>query len=244
MKNQLLTAIVATVVMTCSSLYAQEDSTKMLPAPVQVVDTVPTPAPVQTAPPAAEPAKKEKAPKAKKDYYWFGFRAGGVMSKADYEGADDIESSGKLGLDLALVFDWSLGGGLLSVGPEIHWVQKGTQAEGVVSQQNFTQKMDYLHVPVLARVHLRKLLGLQVFAGPSFDYLLSAKKDYDDEALPDVDNKDDFTDTTWGAVFGLGVGLGSLNFDIRYNLGFGDISEDASTEVKSESYGAGITLMF
>jgi hypothetical protein len=234
--------VIAMMMWTGASLSAQQDSTK-IPPPVPAVDTVPTPPPAPV-PATTEPAPKEKAPKAKKDYYWLGFRAGGVMSRADFEGGVDVESTSKLGLDLALVFDWSIGGGLLSVGPEIHWVQKGTEAEGVIPEQNFTQKLDYLHIPVLARVHLRKLLGLQVFAGPSFDYLLSAKLDYDDDALQDIDNKDDFTDTTWGAVFGLGIGLGSLNFDIRYNLGFGDISEDPSTEIQSESYGAGITLMF
>ena len=183
---------------------------------------------------------------AQNDNPWFGFRAGAVISKANFEGGMlDVNSTSKFGLDLAAVFDFPIGD-VFSIGPEVHWVQRNTSVEGNRPEENFTQKLDYLHVPLLVRLHFGRPSGLQVFAGPSLDYLLGAKLDYEDSGIPDVDDKDDYTDLTFGGVLGAGIQLGPVLLDVRYNIGFGDIYDaDASDlEVKTQDFGAGLTIMF
>ena len=54
---------------------------------------------------------------------------------------------------------------------------------------------------------------LHIFAGPAFQYTL--KNDLEDVELDDVKN-----DFTVGAHFGVGVNLGNIGLDVRYERGF------------------------
>jgi hypothetical protein len=183
---------------------------------------------------------------AQNDNPWFGVRAGTVISKANFEGGMlDVDSKSKFGFDLAAVFDFPIGD-VFSFGPEVHWVQRNTEAEGATENEGFTQKLDYIHVPVLVRLHFGRPSGLQVFAGPSLDYLLDAKIDYNDETRDDLDSKDNYTELTFGGVLGAGIQLGPVLLDVRYNIGFGDIydTDVNDLDIKTQDFGAGLTFMF
>lgn len=68
-----------------------------------------------------------------------------------------------------------------------------------------------LDLPVLLGY---KIIGpLHIFAGPAFQYTL--KNDLEDVELDDVKN-----DFTVGAHFGVGVNLGNIGLDVRYERGF------------------------
>ncbi len=70
-----------------------------------------------------------------------------------------------------------------------------------------------LDLPVLLGY---KLIGpLHIFAGPAFQYTL--KNDLEDVELDDVKN-----DFTVGAHFGVGVNLGNIGLDVRYERGFSE----------------------
>jgi len=70
-----------------------------------------------------------------------------------------------------------------------------------------------LDLPVLLGY---KIIGpLHIFAGPAFQYTLS--NDLEDVELDDV--KSDFT---IGAHFGVGVNLGNIGLDVRYERGFSE----------------------
>ncbi|MGJ8658648.1 outer membrane beta-barrel protein [Cellulophaga fucicola] len=74
-------------------------------------------------------------------------------------------------------------------------------------------KMQKLDLPVLVGA---KVIGpLNVFAGPSFQYILDT--DYEGITIGDVKN-----DFTVGLNVGVGVNLGKLGVDIRYERGFSD----------------------
>lgn len=183
---------------------------------------------------------------AQRDNPWFGLRAGTVISRAQFEGGMlDINSSSKFGIDLAAVIDLPIGN-VISIGPEVHWVQRNTGAEGDGPEENFTQKLDFIHVPLLLRLHLGRPSGLQVFGGPSLDYLLEAKVDYSDPNLMDINNKDNYTDLTLGGVLGAGIQLGPVLLDVRYNIGFGDLydADLNDLDITTQDFGAGVTLMF
>lgn len=68
-----------------------------------------------------------------------------------------------------------------------------------------------LDIPVLLGY---KIIGpLHIFAGPAFQYTLN--NDLQDVELDDVKN-----DFTVGAHFGVGVNLGNIGIDVRYERGF------------------------
>jgi len=72
-------------------------------------------------------------------------------------------------------------------------------------------KMDKIDLPILVGL---KFLGiLNVFAGPSLQYIINT--DLEDIALSDVEN-----DITIGGIFGVGVQIGKLGIDFRYERGF------------------------
>ena len=74
-------------------------------------------------------------------------------------------------------------------------------------------KMQKLDAPLL--VGLEVIGPLSVFGGPSLQYILDT--DFDGVTLGDVE--DDFT---VGLNFGVGVALGKLGLDLRYERGFSD----------------------
>ena len=70
-----------------------------------------------------------------------------------------------------------------------------------------------LDLPVLLGY---KIIGpLHIFAGPAFQYTLN--NDLEDVELDDVKN-----DFTVGAHFGIGVNLGNIGLDVRYERGFSE----------------------
>jgi len=74
-------------------------------------------------------------------------------------------------------------------------------------------KMQKLDLPLL--VGARIIGPLNVFVGPSLQYILDT--DYDQVTLGDVEN-----DLTVGAQFGVGVNIGRLGVDLRYERGLSD----------------------
>lgn len=72
-------------------------------------------------------------------------------------------------------------------------------------------KMKKLDAPML--VGLRVLGPINVFGGPAFQYILNT--DFNDINIKDVKN-----DFTVGLNFGIGLDLGKLGLDLRYERGF------------------------
>lgn len=78
-------------------------------------------------------------------------------------------------------------------------------------------KMQKLDLPLL--VGARIIGPLKVFVGPSLQYILST--DYDQVTLGDVEH-----DLTVGAQFGVGVNIGRLGVDLRYERGLSNNEAD------------------
>lgn len=82
-------------------------------------------------------------------------------------------------------------------------------------------KLNKLDLPILLGI---KVIGpLNVFAGPSFQYILNTK--FDGVTIDNVEN-----DFTVGLNIGAGVNLGKLGIDLRYERGF---SENEITFINS-----------
>jgi hypothetical protein len=216
------------------------------------VDTTPVVTPAVAPAPASAPAEAAPAPapeKAKNEkdgfnaHFRFGIRAGGIMSKTDFESDDPSEDpQSKIGGDLAILCAIPIGGGFINLQPELHWMQKGYKIEDAITGDNITSTLNYLELPLLLRVNFGGSIRVFAFAGPSVGYLLSGELNTATESRDATDYLDE---TEFNAHIGLGVGLGTFEVDIRYIAGLSDISdtEDLS-DVKNSSIGAGITLKF
>ena len=110
-----------------------------------------------------------------------------------------------------------------AIQPEILYSMQGakyTQSDGY----DGTLKLDYINVPVMAKIKVIDELYIQ--AGPQVGFLLSAKDEFkstNDSGEEDI--KGDLNTIDFGANLGLGYQLESgLNFGARYNLGFSNIN--------------------
>lgn len=135
-----------------------------------------------------------------------------------------------------------------AIQPEVYYLTQGGMYEKDV-EGIFVYKLmiNYIHVPVLAKVHLIKEGKLRpiLFAGPAIGFLTAAKEKYyeDGELLGENDVKEYLTSTNFSAVFGGGLEFYMkklfLVLDVRYDLGLTDIDRnedpDDSTTIKTKS---------
>jgi hypothetical protein len=246
MKTNFLRILAGLLIITAFSFSELNAQDTIMVAPgtsVVVQDTVPPPPP----PPPATAAPEPKPEKVKKDGFnsstRFGIRAGGIISKQDYEGSSVTEDpESKFGADIAIVCAIPIGGGFFMIQPELHWLQKGYKIEDAASVGDITTTLNYIELPLLARVNFGGSIKLFAFAGPSIGYLIGGTYE-DDNGEQDV--TDYLDDTEVSGHIGFGFGLGTLELDIRYMAGLSDISDSEDlSDIKNSSYGAGITLKF
>ena len=233
--------LIVMLLFTISIIHAQnsQDSLKTnTAAPVMTsTDTTPPPPP----PPPAEPAKEKKDGFNSKTR--FGIRAGGIISKQDYESSSVTENpESKFGADLAILASFPIGGGFFTVQPELHWLQKGYKLEDISTGNNVTTTLNYLELPLLLRVNFGGSLRVFGFAGPSIGFLLSGTIEGNNGTTDPTEYLDDIE---YSGYIGIGAGIGTLELDLRYMAGLSDISDSPDLEnVKNSSLGAGLTLKF
>jgi len=103
----------------------------------------------------------------------------------------------------------------------------GLQADLLYSQQGAEFDagdfdLDYINVPIVAKIYLIKGLNLQV--GPQFGFVVDKKTNFD---LIDLSEQPDFEDTDVSGVVGAGYDLPfGLRVAARYNFGLTDIGKD------------------
>jgi hypothetical protein len=173
-----------------------------------------------------------------------GLRAGVNISKQEFkQGGLTVEPKSKFGLDLAVVADIPLGD-VVSIGPELHWLQKGYVIEDIGGPiEDLSATFNYLELPLLIKFNFGETAKFFVMGGPSVGYLLSGK----------IDNNGTEEDPDWdfinrlelGAHLGAGIGLGPIVIDVRYLLGISNLSKDIpDAEVHNTGFGGGVSLMF
>lgn len=97
----------------------------------------------------------------------------------------------------------------LFVRPEVMY----TATKSTYNSGEFNMKR--IDAPVL--VGLKVIGPLNIFAGPSFQYILDSDIDFDNISIHKVEN-----DFTVGLNIGVGIQLKKLGFDVRYERGFTD----------------------
>ncbi len=122
-----------------------------------------------------------------------------------------------------------------AVQPEVMFSTQG----GKIADDN-TLNLNYINVPLLLQYMVND--GFRLQTGPQVGFLVSAEREIGNIEI-DVDDTYNSVDFSW--VFGAGyltsMGLG---FDVRYNLGLNNISDDSDFEAKNRVFQIGLFYQF
>ncbi|HET8808651.1 MAG TPA: porin family protein [Flavobacteriaceae bacterium] len=131
-----------------------------------------------------------------------------------------------------------------SIQPEILYSNKGFTSEGTIAGTDYEAeyKMDYIDIPIMAKIYLLNGLNLQV--GPQIGFRINEEVEYNTDL---GDAVDEFDSDENDIGFGIGAGLGykfASGFFIqgRYNYGFTEIYPDS--ESHNSVIQAGVGFMF
>ncbi len=108
--------------------------------------------------------------------------------------------------------------------PEILYSAQGYTSRSRAIHQTYTEKYDYIAIPVMFKYYLSDELNLQV--GPQFSFNVKSERGYENNNGSSSQEIDKRALKTFD--FGIGAGVGykftnNLNLSIRYNLGATDI---------------------
>lgn len=158
----------------------------------------------------------------------FGVIGGVNFSNVSGDFVEDSEM--RTGFDVGVLAQVPLGM-VLTFQPEIHYSQKGFEAEQTVLGTVFEVEttLTYLDIPLLLRMGMPLAEGLDVdlLVGPYIGVGLSCEGSVDGEDAEDCD-EDPATDfgVMAGAGFSWAMGAGDLMIDGRYQWGFSEIFEE------------------
>jgi hypothetical protein len=125
-----------------------------------------------------------------------------------------------------------------SVQPELLWSNKGYKYEELGG--DITTTFNYINIPVLIQYHAK---GFYAETGPQIGILINAKSK--GSLMPVADVKDSFKSTAFSWGLGVGYQLPSgFGLGVRYNLGFGSISEESNIDAKFNVLMLGVSYSF
>ena len=164
----------------------------------------------------------------------FGIKGGVNMS---YLGGD---SDGNFSLTFGTRIDAHFGGLVeiplsekFALQPEVLYSSEGSDYS-ILFGPSYELKLNYIRVPVLAKYYI--IEGLSVELGPSFGFLISAKRDgynyeegEDDDELKKYKSFD--TAIAIGASYRLPMGI---FFSLRFNAGLMDINDRDGFDIKNQ----------
>lgn len=171
----------------------------------------------------------------------FGLKAGMTSAniKEKFESAS-VSLSSKIGFYAGAFADIGISENF-GVQPELFYSSLGAKAKGTDGDPDVTLDLGYINLPILAKY---KNNGFSAFLGPQIGYLLSAKSKSGGDT---EDEKDQLKSTDVSGVIGIGYTLtNGFGFDARYQLGFTNISKDATDQgsVKNSAFMVGIHYQF
>lgn len=173
-----------------------------------------------------------------------GIKAGATLSSVSQDAfeqnAEDLEEKSTIGFQGGLFLELPIGE-VFAIQPELLFTQKGGKSEFNIGNSGYERNWNYnyIEVPVLAKVKAGSTdgsgIGLFFYGGPFVSYALNGKiedkltvagNDSTKETDIEFDDTDDQRRLDWGAAFGLGLNLGALVLDLRYDLGINNILTD------------------
>jgi hypothetical protein len=174
----------------------------------------------------------------------YGLKAGMVAANQDFDYSQGLEADteNRIGLDVGVFAEW-LNHSYFSILTEIHYIQKGHTVESTrtdefgnpLSTVKHNNRLDYLSIPLLAKITLRTQYALPYLViGPRFDYLLGYQSEISKELF------DEFKNTGVGGTVGLGLESKSkpvkFLLEFRYSPDFTNAYKSDMLKVKNSSF--------
>ena len=156
-----------------------------------------------------------------KDRATAGIKGGYNLSSVSFDGASETE---KLhGFHIGF-YGESFIGNYFSVQPEILYSQQGYKI--VDDNGTFTQKLEYINVPVMFKLYPVNSFFLE--AGPQIGFSISHKETFDAGfALYDTSQEFEPSNFDWGVNFGAGFKSDAgISLGVRYHIGQSDIYDE------------------
>ncbi len=195
-----------------------------------------------------------------------GIRAGYVTTginfeiDADFIDITELDTERRSGVMLGLFLDLPLAEGLLSLQPEINYLNRGATITDTGFGDEVTIAFSNLDVGALLRVNLARENPLSFYlgAGPAYSYALNGEFQFEDDFSEDIDFDDDESGVNRTGLFLTGVaGMNFTNLsstliffaEARYQAGLRDVFDDVEDEIlksKQNLFGisAGIQIPF
>jgi opacity protein-like surface antigen len=120
---------------------------------------------------------------------------------------------------------------------ELLYSQQGYEIKD--ANGTFTQKLDYINLPILLKVYPSKNFFLE--AGPQIGLAISKKEEYD--GLFSSSQEYDPNNFDWGMNFGGGFKTDSgISLGVRYHLGLGDLYDQGKSHNRVWQFSMGFDL--
>lgn len=175
------------------------------------------------------------------EYVTFGAKGG--VSFSDFAGdgwaSFEHDSNARTAFHLGLLAEIPLSA-RFSLQPEVLYSSQGFDLVQIEGREDVEFQMDYITVPVLAKLYIVE--GLGIVAGPQFGFLVESQIDEGNmESELDPENFNNFD-----VSLGLGLGYKFQSFFVygRYNAGLTDVYEEDVLNSKNSVIQAGIGFMF
>ncbi|MBD0832264.1 outer membrane beta-barrel protein [Aestuariibaculum sediminum] len=162
----------------------------------------------------------------------FGIKGGYNLAAVSYD--NDYETGQRHGFHIGIYGESGINENL-ALQVEFLYSQQGYQLEN--SNATFTQKLDYLNLPLLLKLYPTNNFYLE--AGPQAGLAISHKEEYEGSffnATQEID-PDNFD---WGINLGGGFKTDSgVSLGVRYHLGMGDIYDDGNPKNRVWQFSVG-----
>lgn len=165
-----------------------------------------------------------------------GFKGGVNFANQSVDPADSELSDSRTGMALGGYVGIPVNQSF-AVQPEALFTMKGD--EGSVGSVSGSTKLNYIEMPVLARVGFMTDASARpsIYAGPSVGFNLSAKTETDTgSATDETDIKEETNPIDFGMVVGGGVAFAmgeskrNVGLDLRYTMGLTNVNDSASAD--------------
>jgi len=184
----------------------------------------------------------------------FGIKEGINLSTQSELGMLWDNNDVKTGFTLGATFDYRFHS-VISLQTELNYKTEGLAYESgeSSSKKNINRNYDYYNVPLLLKGRFNEQLGLgeswmvSFYGGPYYSYLRSSESEIEENGITTVSDYDDISNNSdWGLILGGEVAKifnkGELFFDLRYEMGLTDVTEN--DDIKNKVIGIGIGYRF
>lgn len=165
----------------------------------------------------------------------FGIKGGYNLAAVSYDG--EGETGQRHGFHVG-VYGESFISESFSIQPELMYSQQGYE-EKYANGATFTQKLDYINLPVMLKAYPSKNVFLE--AGPQIGLAVSHKEEYN--GIISGSTERDPNSFDWGMNFGGGFKTDSgISLGVRYHLGLGDLYENDKAHNRVWQFSVGFDL--